>query len=124
MNNKPEFGFVLEYVTDIEAAKRFYVEVLHLEVERAAPVFVQFDHFAIASDESMSDSREPEVYWVVENADAAFAEFSQKAEVIQPIQQKPFGKVFGIKDPAGQPIYLVEFAQQRPSQVVAEKSSH
>ncbi len=120
MNNKPKFGFFLEYVEDIEAAKRFYVEVLHLEVERAAPVFVQFNNFAIASDESMSGSREPEVYWVVEDAEAAFAEFTQKAEVIQPIQQKPFGKVFGIKDPAGQPIYLVEFAKQRPSQQVTK----
>src|SRR5271157_3301891 len=123
MNNKPKFGFFLEYVEDIEAAKRFYVEVLHLEVERAAPVFIQFDHFAIASDESMSGSREPEVYWVVEDVEAAFAEFTQKTEVIQSIQQKPFGKVFGIKDPAGRPIYLVDFAKQRPSQSVPGKSS-
>ncbi len=122
MNNKPKFGFFLEYVEDIEAAKRFYVDVLHLEVERAAPVFVQFEHFAIASDESMSGKREPEVYWIVEDAEAAFAEFSQKAKVIQTIQQKPFGKVFGIQDPTGQPIYLIEFAQQRPSQVVSGKS--
>ena len=123
LDNKPKFGFVLEYVEDIEAAKRFYVEVLHLEIERAAPVFIQFDHFAIASDKSMSGSRDPEVYWVVEDAETAFAEFSHQAEVIQPIQQKPFGKVFGIKDPTGQPIYLVEFAKQRPSQSVPGKSS-
>lgn len=122
MNNQPKFGFILEYVRDIEAAKRFYVEILHLEVERYHPMFVQFSHFAIASDESMSGNREPEVYWLVEDADAAFAEFSQKAEVIQAPKQMPFGKVFGIKDPAGQPIYLVEFAQQRPSQSVTEKS--
>ncbi len=121
MNSKPKFGFFLEYVEDIEAAKRFYVDVLHLEVERAAPVFVQFEHFAIASDESMSGKREAEVYWIIENAEAAFAEFSQKAKVIQSIQQKPFGKVFGIQDPTGQPIYLIEFAQQRPS-VVSGKS--
>jgi len=122
MNNKPQFGFVLEYVTDIEAAKRFYVEVLHLEVERNSPVFVQFNHFAIASDESIGGSREPEVYWVINDAEAAFSEFSQKAEVTQPVKQMPFGKVFGLKDPAGQPIYFVEFAQQRPSQALAENS--
>ena len=29
---KPQFGFVLEYVKDIEAAKRFYVEVLGLQM--------------------------------------------------------------------------------------------
>jgi catechol 2,3-dioxygenase-like lactoylglutathione lyase family enzyme len=116
MSNKPEFGFVLEYVTDIEAARRFYVEILGLEVERINPVFVQFNHFAIASDESMSGNRDPEVYWLIDDAEAAFSDFSQKAEVIMPLKQMPFGKVFGIKDPAGQPLYLLEFAQNRPSQ--------
>jgi len=118
MSNKPRFGFVLEYVTDIEAARRFYVEVLGLEVERYHPVFVQFNHFAIASDASMSGNRDPEVYWLVDDVVAAFNDFSQKAEVILPLKQMPFGKVFGIKDPAGQPLYLLEFAQNRPSQPV------
>ena len=116
MNNKPKFGFVLEYVTDIEAAKRFYVEVLGLEVERDHPVFVQFNHFAIASDESMSVNRDTEVYWLVDDAEAAFNDLSQRAEVILPPKQMPFGKVFSIKDPAGQPVYLLEFSQNRPSQ--------
>ena len=118
MSNKPEFGFVLEYVTDIEAAKRFYAEVLGLKVERTSPMFVQFNHFAIASDASMSGKRDPEVYWVVEDVEAAFKDFSPKAEVIMPLKQLPFGKVFGIKDPAGQPLYLIEFAKNRPSQAV------
>ena len=116
MDNKPKFGFVLEYVTDIEATRRFYVEILGLEVERVSPVFVQFDHFAIASDESMSGNRDPEVYWLVDDAEAAFSDFSQKANVIMALKQMPFGKVFGIQDPAGQPLYLVEFAKNRPSQ--------
>ena len=77
MSNKPEFGFVVEYVTDIEAAKRFYVEVLGLKVERDSPVYVQFNHFALASDESMSGNRAPEVYWLVDDVEAAFSEFSQ-----------------------------------------------
>ena len=118
MNSKPRFGFVLEYVTDVEAAKRFYVEVLGLEVERYHPAYVQFSNFAIASDESMSGSREPEVYWLVEDADVAYHELLGKAEVVMPLKQMPFGKVFGIKDPAGQPLYLLEFAQNRPSQPV------
>ena len=118
MSNKTEFGFVVEYVTDIEAAKRFYVEVLGLKVERNSPVFVQFDHFAIASDASMSGNRNSEVYWLVDDVEAAFKDVSRKAEVIMPLKQLPFGKTFGIKDPAGQPIYLLEFAQNRPSQLV------
>jgi predicted enzyme related to lactoylglutathione lyase len=118
MSHKAVFGFVLEYVTDIEAAKRFYVEVLGLEVERVSPVFIQFHNFAIASDESMSGNREPEVYWLVDEAEAALKDFSQKGEVSLPLKQMPFGKVFAIKDPAGQPQYFVELAKNRPSQAV------
>lgn len=118
MNNKPKFGFVLEYVTDVEAARRFYVEILGLKVERYHPTFVQFDHFAIASDESLSGSRDPEIYWLVEDAEAAFKDLSQKNEVSLPIKQMPFGKVFAIKDPAGHLCFLLEFAQNRPSQPV------
>lgn len=120
MTANPRFGFALEYVSDIEAAKRFYVQVLGLEVEREAPVFVQFKDqagaaYAIASDESMSGHRGLELYWLVDDAEAAFSELSQKAEVGIPIKQMPFGKVFGIKDPSGQIQYLLEFAQNRPS---------
>jgi len=116
MTNQPKFGFVLEYVTDIEAARRFYVEVLGLEVERSSPNFVQFSSFAIANDASMSGTRDPETYFVVEDADAAFQTLSKKSEIVMPLTQLPFGKVFGIKDPTGRPLYLVEFAQNRPSQ--------
>src|SRR5512135_2435913 len=119
LNNKPQFGFVLEYVTDVEAAKRFYVEVLGLEVERYHPVFVQFHNFAIASDESLSGTRERELYWLVEDAEAAFKALSPKAEVTLPLTQKPFGKVFGIKDPTGQPLFLIQLAQDRPSRPVS-----
>lgn len=118
MKSKAKFGFVLEYVTDIEAAKRFYVEVLGLEIERYSPAFIQFHSFAIASDESMSASRDPEVYWQVDDAEAEYQELSQKAEISLPLKQMPFGKVFGIKDPSGQPQYLIEFAKNRPSQPV------
>ena len=119
MNNQPQFGFVLEYVTDIEAAKRFYVEIVGLQVERVSPVFVQFKNFAIASDASMSGTRDPEVYWLVENAQAAFDDFSRKAEVIMSLKQMPFGQVFAIKDPAGLPLYVIELAKNRPSQPVS-----
>jgi predicted enzyme related to lactoylglutathione lyase len=120
MNNQPKFGFVVEYVKDIEAVKRFYVETLGLVVERYSPVFIQFNNFAIASDESMSGNHDPEVYWLVDDADAAFKDLSQKGEISLPLKQMPFGKVFGIKDPSGQPQYLVELAKNRPSQPAIE----
>jgi predicted enzyme related to lactoylglutathione lyase len=115
------FGFALEYVTDIEATKRFYVDVLGLEIEREAPVFVQFRDragagYAIASDESISGERGLELYWVVDDAEAALRELSSRADLSVPLKQMPFGKVFGVKDPAGQPQYFVEFARNRPSQ--------
>ncbi len=118
MNVNAKFGFVLEYVTDIEAAKQFYVDVLGLKIERYHPTYIQFSNFAIATDASMSGTREPEVYWLVDDAQAAFDDLSKKAKVIVPLKQMPFGKVFGIQDPAGQPLYLLEFAQNRPSQPV------
>ncbi len=118
MSIQARFEYVLEYVPDIEAAKQFYTDVLGLEVERYHPTFVQFNHFAIASDESMSGNRSPEQYWVVEDAEQAFKELSGKAEIVLPLTQKPFGKVFAIEDPAGQPLYLLEYSKNRPSQQV------
>jgi predicted enzyme related to lactoylglutathione lyase len=120
MKIRSQFAFALEYVSDIAAAKRFYVEVLGLEVEREAPVFVQFRdqagaNYAIASDEAMGGARGLELYWRVDDAEAAFSELSQQADVVFPPRQMPFGKVFSIKDPAGQPQYLIEFAANRPS---------
>ncbi|MGI8767335.1 MAG: VOC family protein [Gemmatimonadaceae bacterium] len=114
--SKPQFGFVVEYVKDVEAAKRFYVEVLDLEVKRYHPTFVQFDSFAIAGDEPMEGGDEPELYWLVDDAEASFSDLSRKAQVSFPLTQKPFGKVFGIKDPDGRPHYVVELAKNRPSQ--------
>ena len=118
MSNTARFGFVLEYVTDIEAAKRFYIDVLGLEVQRDSPVFIQFNNFAIASDDSMGGNRDPEIYWLVEDVEATYKDLSQKGEISLPLKQMPFGKVFGIKDPSGQPQYLLEFAKDRPSRPV------
>ncbi len=114
------FGFALAYVTDIQAAKQFYVDVLGMQVAREAPVFVQFKDptgtpFAIASDESLGGTSETELYWLVDDAEAAYADFSQKAEVSLSLRELPFGKVFGIKDPSGHPVYVVQLATNRPS---------
>jgi catechol 2,3-dioxygenase-like lactoylglutathione lyase family enzyme len=123
-STKARFGFPLEYVSDIDAAKRFFVDVLGLEVDRDHPTFVQFKtpdgaSYAIASDEPMDQSGGPELWWVVEDAEAAFRDMSARAEVGMPLRQMPFGKCFGIKDPAGQVHYLLEFATDRPSRPVS-----
>jgi predicted enzyme related to lactoylglutathione lyase len=115
---KPQFAFVLEYVRDIGIAKRFYTEVLGLQMERYHPTFIQFSHFAVANDESMTGNRDPELYWLVDDAEAAFAELRERADVSMPLKQMPFGKVFGIKNPDGRPCYVLELARDRPSQAV------
>ena len=112
----PAFGFVVQYVKDIAAARRFYEGVMGLQVQRSHPSFVQFDKFAIASDEPMAGRGEPELYWLVDDAEAAFAALSKRAEVTLPLKQQPFGTVFGIRDPDGQSRYLLELAKNRPSQ--------
>ena len=115
--NTPRFGFALEYVPDIETARRFYIDVLGLKEERYHPTFVQFETFAIASDESLGGQNEPELYWLVDDAQAALGELSAKTETT-PIREMPFGKVFTVTDPAGRPRYLLELAKNRPSQAV------
>jgi predicted enzyme related to lactoylglutathione lyase len=123
MTVKPRFALALEYVPDVEAAKRFYVDVFGLDVERDHPTFVQFKSdggaaFAIASDEAMTLGAELELYWVVDDARAAFDELSRTAQISKPLTDEAFGKVFGVVDPAGQPRYLLEFARERPSRQV------
>lgn len=124
MTHTATFGFALEYTSDIPATKRFFTDVLGLKVERDHPTFVQFSgangaSYAIASDEPMDKGDAPELWWVVDDAKAALAEMSGSAEVSMPLRQMPFGSCFGIKDPAGQVHYVLEFAAQRPSQQVS-----
>jgi catechol 2,3-dioxygenase-like lactoylglutathione lyase family enzyme len=116
MSSTPEFGFAIEYVTDIEASTRFYTDVLGLRVERSAPSFVQFEHFAIATDQPLGGIDEPELYWLVDDAEAAYTDLSRKGKISLPLKQLPFGKVFGISDPDGRPRYVLELAANRPSQ--------
>jgi predicted enzyme related to lactoylglutathione lyase len=119
MNNTPRFGFAIDYVDDIEASTRFYADVLGLRVERTAPTFVQFEHFAIAGDEPLSGKRQLELYWLVDDAEAAFKDLSQKGTISMPLKQLPFGKVFGIQDPDGRSRFVLELAANRPSQASA-----
>jgi catechol 2,3-dioxygenase-like lactoylglutathione lyase family enzyme len=124
MGTQARFAFALEYVKDVQATKHFFVDILGLHLDRDHPTFVQFKDgnggaYAIASDEPMDTGDAPELWWVVDNAEAALAEVTAKhVNVSMPLREMPFGKCFGVKDPAGQVHYLLEFAQQRPSQQV------
>lgn len=109
------FGFVVEYVKDIAAARRFYVDVLGLTVEREHPTFVQFDRFAIASDAPMAGGSEPELYWLVDDVEGAFHALPPGTAISLPLTQRPFGRVFGLLDPDGRPRYLLQLSANRPS---------
>lgn len=118
MSSKPQFAMVVEYVADVEAAKRFYIDVLGLEVEQEAPTFIVFKdgagaHFGIASDAPVGNG-EPEIYWQVADADAAYRDLSRTAAISRPLEEFPFGKVFAVTDPAGRPQYLYEPAPGQP----------
>src|SRR4051812_9898366 len=98
-NTKVHFGFPLEYVTDIDASKRFFVEVLGLYLERDHPTFVQFKddngaRYAIATDAPMERADVPELWWVVEDAHAALTSMSAGAEISMPLREMPFGTCF------------------------------
>jgi catechol 2,3-dioxygenase-like lactoylglutathione lyase family enzyme len=115
---RPQFGFVVVYVKDIAASKRFHTDVLGLRVEREAPGFVQFEHFALATDERLTSGKEPEIYWLVDDAEAALREVGDKAKIEPALEAKPFGKVFGVRDPDGGTRLLLELARNRPSTAV------
>ena len=114
----PTFGFAIEYVADIEAARRFYVDVIGLTVRREHPTFVQFDAFAIATDEAMGPGRDRELYWLVDDVAQALAAIEGRAEIVMPLQHEAFGDVCGVAGPAGQPVYLLQLAADRPSRSV------
>jgi predicted enzyme related to lactoylglutathione lyase len=118
MHSGPRFGFAVEYVKDIAIARQFYVDVVGLTVEREHPTYVQFASFAIASDAPMAGGGERELYWLVDDAERALRALPPGTDVCLPLTQRPFGRVFGIRDPDGHPCYLLELAADRPSRPV------
>lgn len=118
MSIAAKFGFVVEYVRDIDASLRFYTEVLGLQVQRKHPSFVQFDTFAIASDEPMGGGDKRELYWLVDDIETAHRALASRTEIVMPLKQLPFGTVFGVGDPDGRVRYVLQLAQHRPSVAV------
>ncbi|HEX5479352.1 MAG TPA: VOC family protein [Dehalococcoidia bacterium] len=115
---KATFAFALRYVEDIDAARRFYTEVLGMTPERVAPTFVQFGAFALASDERVGAREETELYWSIDDAAAAHGELSGAGREVTSIREMPFGKVFTVRDAAGLECFLIEFVAERPSERV------
>ncbi|HEY1960664.1 MAG TPA: VOC family protein [Polyangiaceae bacterium] len=113
MKNTPRFGFVVVYVSDLAKSKRFHTDVLGLRVEREAPTFVQFEHFALASDERLGEGNEPELYWLVDDVEAFARELGSDAPISRPLETKPFGEVLGVRAPEGGTRFVLELAANR-----------
>jgi catechol 2,3-dioxygenase-like lactoylglutathione lyase family enzyme len=118
MTHPLRFGFAIMYTKDIEATVRFYKEVMGLRAVREHPVYVQFEGFAVATDGSISGAN-LELYWLSDDAKAAFESLPEGTDVFLPLTPKPFGLVFGVRDPNGEPRFVLEFAKDRPSKEVA-----
>jgi len=60
----------------------------------------------------------PEAFWIVEDIAALEMSLSTNVKITHPLEERSFGQVFGVVDPAGETQYLVEFATERPSKHV------
>src|ERR1043165_9472180 len=119
MPGHPQSLLASEYVDDIPSARKFYTEVMGLEVQREHPAFVQFESFAIAADEVVSGKRQLELYWVVDDVDAArTAALRAGAKISVELKELLFGRVVAFEGPTGEPRFLLQWAAQRPSQAV------
>lgn len=107
-----DLNFVLVHVPSVAEALPFYTETLGLEIEDRQPGFVQFKAGPSAATYALSEGEgEPiELWWFVADVEAARAELSRRVEV-SPIQDRPFGRVFTTRDPAGRTLYLLELRQ-------------
>ncbi|HRW73283.1 MAG TPA: hypothetical protein P5093_12865 [Ottowia sp.] len=111
-----QFALAVRYVNNMPAARHFYVDVLGLKPEREHAAFIQFDHFALASDAPLGDDRAAELCWLVADIDDAWQTLKDQARVRMPLRSLPFGRIFSIDDADGHPCYVMQWAEQRPSQ--------
>jgi catechol 2,3-dioxygenase-like lactoylglutathione lyase family enzyme len=114
--------FIVRHVQDIDAARAFYTDKMGLEVEVEQPGFVQFKApngapFAIslasadpvAAELPGGQSESLELWWYVDDADAAHAELKARGvEIVFPPKDVPFGRAFAIKDPEGAYSFILQ----------------
>ncbi|MCY6381256.1 VOC family protein [Hoeflea prorocentri] len=105
----------LPFVADMDRSRRFYTQVLGLEIVEDHGDFVRFDNgFAIHEGASLlrsvfgrtSKPTEPfgrdnlVLYFEVEDLDATFADIGKKVDLIHPVQMQGWGqRVFRFHDP-------------------------
>ena len=107
--------FIMLHVTDVAEAATFYSEKLGLKIEDQNPGFVQFGSgpgggavLAIGVGESRPDPG-TELWWFVDNADAACADLKAKGvKIVEEPKDEPFGRVFSFKAPGDYILYMLQ----------------
>src|SRR5215218_3208451 len=113
MFNGPRF--IVRHVRDLDKTRTFYTDVLGFQVENDQPGFLQFTNtggatFALGPEGA---GEETEVWWFVDDADAAHEHLrAHGAEIVSPPKDEPFGRTVVIKDPAGTSLYLLQLPTQ------------
>jgi predicted enzyme related to lactoylglutathione lyase len=109
-------NLVLIEVPSIAALRDFYVNTLGFEMELDGQTFLQLrrpgaDGASLALSESAAAKpvSNPQMWWYVDDADAASADLAQRGvEIGEQPHDMPFGRVFTIYDPAGNTLYLLQ----------------
>ncbi len=107
-------GIVVLYVNDVEKARKFYTEVVGLQVDEAqssaqfvmlrpsAGSLLALEDITIAPVDKVSAPRSAEIGFEVDNADAVWKRWKAcGVEMVTPLEDKPFGRTFTAKDPEG-----------------------
>ena len=109
--------FVMMHVPDVTAARDFYRDKLGFAVETENPGFVQFRQpeagaaFALGQE---GHGDPIELWWYVDDADATSRELTARGvEIVEPPHDMPFGRVFSIKEPAGNTLYILQLSRQQ-----------
>ena len=105
--------FVIRHVDDVDAARAFYHEQMGLKIDTDSPNFVQFSAsngaaFGVSKVTNSSDLP-LELWWVVDDVDATCAALAAKgAEIVDPLQDEPFGRTAAFKDTTGGYVHLLQ----------------
>lgn len=103
-----QLGFIFLEVNDLQAARRFYVETLGMEIEDESPAFLQLARpggagatLGIGIGET-SHALPEVVWWVVEDTDAVHAALvARGVRIVSEPADRPFGRICSFADPAG-----------------------
>ncbi len=110
--------FVFIHTDDMAATRAFYAEQMGLTLISDSPEFLQFAapggkgaELGVGLLSAPGVSHEPELWWYVDDVDAAYAALiAQGAEIVTPLTDMPFGRVCATKDPAGYTLHLLQLA--------------